>query len=537
MSSSSIKDILYASFIQTIRTHVAPHTINSLNRKGIQFSVVNTNTSSNFVQGNQPFGSTTAANNSLYTPSAAKTTARKKEIKCDKAQYEEDKCWYHTRSDPPKRCENIRFDDYLCENCLTNKVTAKGVVRKMFPQAYPQGNGSGSSQQNMGGAAPATPFAQVTKGSSSRQVAPANFQGHKSIGVGQPFVNQQQQQVVENVAAIKTVDSIQVGNKTYYDQKHNLVFYGDQTEGYNCVGRLEEGSNMVCGLEQDEIEMCFNMGLNPLTDHELVGTIISTQPVAQNQMTNRASTLSQRSSLSRGASVAQAPVQAPAPATTRPQPIMRAGAGAGPRPSGGSSFSSVGMSTPRGMTSVASSSAISSSSSSDSSLGSEKQHFSSAGPTTGSHFSAGPANPQSSVPQSSPLQRVTSQPSAAVRFSGRSQTQTQAQTSSSSAVSANAPVSSLVRRSRAQTATGANPVTSPLPSSSTSNPVAQTAVTKQQEQKQESQQSQEVEESQDDEQQDEQQQDNFVAMDKDYSETVSDNEEEVGSDNENEEDA
>jgi len=571
--SSSIKDIVYASLISTIKQHVAPYAIGNLNKKGIQFTVdelmacfpeantvVNTHTTSNFVPStsSQPFGSNTAAaNNSLYTPSATKGGTRNKEIKCEKAQYEEDRCWYHTRTNPPKRCESIRFDEYLCENCLTNKKTAKTVVRKMFQNAYPEGNGasastasgSGGPQNSMGGAAP---FASMTRGTasssgngSSRQVAPANFQGHRPIGVGQPFAGQQQQ-VPVNVP-IKTVDCVQVGTKIYYDQKNNLVFYGDQTEGYNVVGRLEEDTNVVCVLEQDEIDMCIDMGLSPLTEHQLINTVISTQPVAVAVTQTQPRSTMSRSSTRTTAAANQPQSAAPQPSTSR---VTGSRSGTG--------FASVGMSSPGSIGSPATSVATSSSSSTTFPTG--KQHFnpsssSSTGPTSTSRFSAQPQSQSQSQsqPQSQPRAGVQSRiPAPVTSQPAATQPVQQVQ----------APVTTTIRRRAAQAAVAAAPAvestpastpvsndttpTTPTVTSQRTNRFTQRGAQPQQtsqsthvETQHENQpdhnqeQGEETHDTEQEQEQEQEQQDDFVTTDKDYSEGMgSDGEEDVKSEEE-----
>jgi len=297
--SSNFKDIYYGGLVSIVKDHVAPQLSSNLQKKGIKcttndimacFPDANTAVTTTSRAASGSAAASTSGRASSATTAAP--TPRSKDIKCEKAGNDDERCCYWITGGNARYCDNVRFDDWACENCITNKRTYKKNIKANFPDAYPEEGETPS----MGGAAP-TPFANAPKGNPGRRsVAPLakgssnasngvggsassssgggrRSVGHKEVGVGQPMADDR---------PMKTIDSIQVRNRTYYDPKTNLVFFGDQTEGYNCVGKLDpEISNTVCQLEDEDIELCEELELHPVFDHELIGQEIPITPMQQ----------------------------------------------------------------------------------------------------------------------------------------------------------------------------------------------------------------------------------------------------------------
>lgn len=68
-------------------------------------------------------------------------------------------------------------------------------------------------------------------------------------------------------------------DNTFYDPENNLVFFGSQSKGFECVAKLsKDGSDMMVPLEDSDITLCQSLGLSTPFKSGFVGQLSAFLP-------------------------------------------------------------------------------------------------------------------------------------------------------------------------------------------------------------------------------------------------------------------
>jgi hypothetical protein len=233
---SSIESNCYATFIELFENHFAPYLAEKIAENySVEIAVEEL---VSFLPDCKTKVQQKASSSEAEKP---KRTSLKRKADYEQYTSEDDRCHYQIRGAHSRRCDGKKVDDYLCEYCL-KKTGAFAQIRKLFPDENPYPENT--TKVNKGGAAPKTGTVGGAK---------IGFGGN----VARPGTTLFKPKSKEPLR-------ISIEPFIYYEKEHNFIVFGDQTRGYNIVGKLDKNGKVIA-LDDDDKKKCEELKYNFLT--------------------------------------------------------------------------------------------------------------------------------------------------------------------------------------------------------------------------------------------------------------------------------